>query len=415
MIRPITSRKLFGTILIPPSKSDTQRALLAAALSKDSSHIYNVGQSDDERSMLGNIQHLGASVIEKKDYLEIRGPLQKNERIILNVGESGLGLRLMTPVSLLFSSNISIDGRGSLLERSQQFLEQQLLDLGVNATSNNGFLPIQLKGKLTGGKHTLDGSISSQFLSGLLMTLPLLEDDSELYVDNLRSIPYIKMTLNTLKQFGIQIEQTGYEYFRIPGNQHYAAAKYAVEGDWSSASYWLVASALGHKVNVLGLSLDSEQADTAILDALESANCVISIDEGGISVDGSNRKAFSFDCTHCPDLFPALVAFASQCEGTTILEGTDRLIHKESNRASALVEEFSKLGIEISYRENVMYITGGEPKGGVRLNSHRDHRIAMCLAIISLGCTEANEVEGANAVEKSYPEFWGHLEDLTIS
>lgn len=414
MTRSISSHKLFGTILIPPSKSDAQRALLAASLSKEMTQIYNLGQSDDERSMLQNIEVLGARVVDRHDYLEIQGPLSSNDSLSINVGESGLGLRLLTPVTLVFSANVSIDGKGSLLFRSQRFLEQQLVDLGVKVNSNKGFLPLHIKGNLKSGKHTLDGSISSQFLSGLLMTFPLLEEDTELTVENLRSIPYVKMTLNTLASFGIQIEQRAFEYFYIKGNQKYLGTKYAVEGDWSSASYWLVAAALGHKVNVLGLSLESEQADKAILDALETANCVIKIDEGGITVDGTSRTAFTFDCTHCPDLFPALVSFAAHCDGVSILSGADRLIHKESNRALALVEEFSKLGIEVFFEDNTLSVKGGKINGGQNLQSHNDHRIAMCLAIASLSATEPNEISHANSVDKSYPSFWNHLEELTI-
>jgi 3-phosphoshikimate 1-carboxyvinyltransferase len=185
-----------------------------------------------------------------------------------------------------------------------------------------------------------------------------------------------------------------------------------VESDWSSASYWLVASALGHEVKCVGLSMDSNQADKAILDAFVAANCAVIADENGIVIDGTQRTSFAFDATHCPDLFPALVTFAAFCSGTSRIRGVHRLRHKESDRASALVNEFSKLGVNISIVEDALVITGRKRVLSEKVDSHNDHRIAMCLAIAGLYAEDGVEITGAEAVSKSYPDFWNDFDSL---
>ena len=417
MNKKINPGKLFGRLVVPPSKSDAQRAILAASLAKGTSQIYNIGSSDDERAMLRNIQALGTTLEERQTHHAITGGKQATnveDKISLNVGESGLGLRLLAAICASLRTKTELTGEGSIMNRPQSFFEEHLTQLGVKVVSNNGKLPIELHGTIKGGKLEIDGSVSSQFLSGLLMALPLLSEDSELTVRNLKSIPYVRMTLATLNSFGIKIDHERFERFKIKGNQHYVPTKYAIESDWSSASYWLVASSLGHDVKCVGLSLDSYQADKAILDAFVAANCVVAIDEEGVKVDGTQRHAFAFDATHSPDLFPALVAFATFCEGTSRISGVHRLRHKESDRASALVSEFSKLGVQISIEQDAMVITGVSDIGSSTVDSHNDHRIAMCLAIAGLNSKNGLEVKGAEAVSKSYPEFWKDLEALTI-
>lgn len=414
MYKELYRGNLFGTIIVPPSKSDSQRALLAASLASGSSHIYNVGSSDDEKAMLRNVRALGAEVRFHEQYVEILGPLEKADSIQLNVGESGLGLRLMLACTLAHASKVVLDGEGSLLNRSQHFLEHQLIDLGIGVQSRHSKLPLRLEGMLKSGRYQLDGSTSSQFLSGLLMSFPLISGETELLVDNLRSSPYIQMTLQTMESFGVYVKREGYERFVIRGSQNYQAQNYAVEGDWSAASNWLVAAALGHKLKVLGLTLESIQADKAILDALQAASCIISIDEQGISVDGSSRSAFDFDCTHCPDLFPALVCLAAHCEGESRIFGANRLIHKESNRAEALIQEYAKIGIKVKQENDSLVIEGGKVKGSLELHSHHDHRIAMSLAIACLSASQDCALGAPDSVAKSYPEFWEHLDACRI-
>lgn len=413
MNKRISKTKIFGTVQVPPSKSDSQRAILAASLSKGTTVLYSVGESNDELSMLSNCSILGAEIIQLEvGKYSITGIKEFPKEAVLNVGESGLGLRLITAVCAAHEGTFVINGEGSILNRPQVFFEDHLTQLGVQVESNNGFLPLKIKGPLIGGKLVVDGSMSSQFLSGLLMALPLIKADTTLTVKNLKSVPYVKMTLETIATFGIEIENKSFEEFYIKGNQAYKSLKYAIESDWSGASFWLVASALGHDVKVLGLTLDSHQADLEMLNALTGANCGVVADETGIQIDGSNRKAFQFDATHCPDLFPALVAFASFCDGKSSILGLRRLKNKESDRGEVLKEEFGKLGVVIELDGDMMLIHGSSSMKPTNVSAHNDHRIAMCLAVVGINLEGEMEISGAESVKKSYPDFWNHLDSL---
>ncbi|MDP4798032.1 MAG: hypothetical protein NWR50_04140, partial [Crocinitomicaceae bacterium] len=267
-------------------------------------------------------------------------------------------------------------------------------------------------GPLKGGSYNVDGSQSSQYISGLLMALPLLNEPSELCVEKLASKPYVQMTLNTLEKFGIQIQHDKFERFLIAGKQQYIPCDYQVEGDWSAASYWLVAAAMGADITISGLSMSSLQADKKMLDALIVAGCNLHFSSDGISVKGKEKKAFEFDATHCPDLFPALVSFAAFCPGVSVISGVERLKNKESDRGLALKTEFEKLGVQIELLDDEMHIHGVNSISGNIVNSHNDHRIAMCLAIVGLFSLNGVMIENAEAVVKSYPDFWKDLESV---
>ena len=416
MNKVISSYNLKGNIVAPPSKSDGQRAILAAGLSKGVTVLYRIGESDDERAMLRNIFQLGASLESSfEEVTEIRGIQKFPKKAELNAGESGLGMRLITGVCAGQDGEFTIIGEGSLKQRPQLFFEQHLTQMGVKVVSNDGFLPITVHGKMIGGKVEIDGSASSQFLSGMLMSLPLIAEDSTLIVHNLKSIPYVQMTLNTLKAFGIEVKHENFERFSIAGNQSYSCDEYIIEGDWSSASYWLVAAALGHPITVSGLNLNSAQADRALLKMLMDADCIVNFENDSISVDGSKRKPFNVDATHCPDLFPALVSFAAFCNGVSRISGVHRLKNKESDRGTVLQKEFGKLGLKIEIKEDEMIIHGGGKLSAANVDSHKDHRIAMCLAITGLKLYGKMMISGAEAVSKSYPQFWEDFEALKKS
>lgn len=398
---------LKGEIVAPSSKSDGQRAILAAGLSKETTVLYRTGESDDEMAMLRNILQLGADLgFVQEDVMEVKGIQQFPTKAELNAGESGLGMRLITGVCAGQEGEFTIIGEGSLLKRPQLFFEQHLTQMGVRVVSNDGFLPITVQGPMIGGKVEIDGSASSQFLSGMLMSLPLIEQDSTLIVHNLKSIPYVQMTLNTLKSFGIEVEHENFERFSIKGNQSYACTDYTVEGDWSSASYWLVASALGHEISISGLNLESAQADKALLKVLMDANCIVNLEENALSIDGSNRIPFTVDATHSPDLFPALVTLAAFCDGISTISGVHRLKNKESDRGIVLQQEFGKLGLKIELIGDEMLVHGGSELTAAHVDSHNDHRIAMCLAIAGSMLKGETIISGAEAVSKSYPGFW---------
>lgn len=412
MEKIIAQIPLHGFVQIPPSKSDAQRALIAALLAKGQSSIYNFGSSDDERNLLKLIQKMGAIIVNQEGKIELFGAPKLQFSGSYTIGESGLALRILTSVFALNANNVSIKGTGTLRKRSMDFFDKVLPLFGVSFQSSEGFLPFHLDGKLKGGNVVIDGSQSSQYISGLLIALPLVEGTSRLTVENLTSKPYIQMTMNTLQKFGVVIETKDFKEFIIPGNQHYLSNDYTIESDWSSASCWLVAAALGAEIKVQGLSMSSLQADKKILNALMTANCNVRFELDGIMVDGTERKAFSFDANHCPDLFPALVTLAAFTEGETRIAGANRLKNKESDRAKVLMKEFGKLGVKISQLEDELIIQGQKNVNGGIVDSHHDHRIAMCMAITGLFTEEKVTIKNADAVSKSYPNFWEHLEQL---
>ncbi len=417
MKKTVSPGEYAGIIQIPSSKSDTQRAILSAALCKGTSILCNIGNSNDELAMLQAVQKLGAQVINlESNKTEITGIQKFPADAKLDMHESGLGFRLITNVCAAHSGKFEISGSGSLANRPMHFFEEILPQFGSKVNSQNGYIPIEVEGSMHGSEISLDGSLSSQYLSGLLMALPLLENESRLNVQNLKSIPYVQMTINTLSQFGIEIQHQNFEQFVIAGKQKYLPTQYEIEGDWSAASYWLVASALGQEIQVSGLSLTSLQADKAILKAFEAANCKVLFTDKNISIDGIECKSFQFDATHCPDLFPALATFAALCDGRSDIKGISRLKHKESDRGEVLKSEFEKLGVNIVLNEleDTMHIYGKDSIEGGNVNSHNDHRIAMCLAIAGMFSESDMVVDDAQSVAKSYSNFWESLEQSQI-
>jgi 3-phosphoshikimate 1-carboxyvinyltransferase len=401
-----------GSVAIPASKSDGQRAYLSAALANGRSVISGSGSSNDELAMLAAIQALGAVITYANNELIINGIEKFPSSATVSAGESGLGIRLLGMVCAVHNGNFVITGTGSLVSRPMDFFEEVIPVLGGECLTNLGKLPLEIVKPVNGGEARVDGSLSSQFISGLLMALPLAERNSVLHVKELKSSPYVGMTLQTLQRFGIEIQHENLKTFRIKGGQRYRPAHYRIDADWSSASYWLVAAAIGHDISLTGLNFSSPQADKALLDFLMMANCRIIRSEHELTVDGFQRRAFTVDATDCPDLFPALVTLAAFCEGRSVIKGAHRLVHKESNRARALQSEFRKLGLQIELSEDEMTIHGkGVLEGGIT-DAHHDHRIAMCLAVAGLSARNAVIIHGAEAVGKSYPSFWETLEAL---
>ncbi len=414
MIKYTSPGRIEGCIDAPASKSYAQRAIAVAALTQGESILRNIDHSEDTDAALSIAKELGAELKISGRECSITGCHSLSGQV-LDVNESGLSTRLFTPIASLFDKPVTITGHGSILKRPVRMMEAPLRKLGVKISSNNGFLPIEVQGPLRGGDVQVDGSVSSQFLTGLLVSLPLAAQDSVVRVPELKSKPYIDMTIDTLRAFGAEIENTDYREFRIKGNQRYKPACYNIEGDWSGASCILVAGAIAGSVTVSNLNPRSLQADKAILHALDYAGAHISMEWDQVTVSRGRLEGFSFDATDCPDLFPALTALAAHCQGESTLVGTSRLTHKESNRALALAQVFGTLGIEIdlSY-DNVMLIKGGRIKGGAEVSSFGDHRIAMAAAVASLTADKRNKVTGAEAVNKSYSRFWDDLDKITL-
>jgi 3-phosphoshikimate 1-carboxyvinyltransferase len=402
-----------GNIFISSSKSDGQRALILALLSSKKTEIHNLGKSKDELAVFKAIQDLGAKCEQiSKNTIQIEGISELENDVEINLGESGLGFRILCSVCSLFNKNVILKAEGSLKSRPMHFFEEVLPKFGVKVTSNNGLAPIKICGPISGNELEIDASLSSQFLSGLLITLAFSKSNSRLHVKNLNSVPYLEMTLNSLKKFGIEIENNSFENFKISGNQKANAVKYFVEGDWSSASFWLVASALGQDISVSNLDLTSLQADKIILEILKNANCGVLMNKEQISISGEERKNFHVDLTHSPDLFPILAIYAALTPGKNTLVGTKRLIHKESNRALSLKTELNKLNIDVKLTENEMIIHGQNKINGGIIDSHNDHRIAMAFGVLGMFTENKIVINQAECVQKSYPDFWLDLEKL---
>jgi len=416
VIVKIQPGKISGNIDAPTSKSSMQRACAAALLNDGKTIIGNPGRSNDDLAALGVIDNLGAKVLQQStNELVIESEGVKPVSREMNCGESGLGIRMFAPIAALSDQEIIINGTGSLLSRPMDFFDEIFPKLGIEIESNHGKLPIKIKGPLKPVDITIDGSLSSQFLTGLLMaygkaaTKPVI-----ITVNNLKSKPYIDLTLQVMQEFGYSVINHQYESFEIhPVNvPSHQPKNYLVEGDWSGAAFLLVAGAIAGQIAIKGLNVFSSQADKAILRALTMSEAVVSIAEDQIVIGPGKLKAFHFDATDCPDLFPPLVALASFCEGTTVIEGVSRLAHKESNRGLTLQEEFGKMGIEITLQDDLMLVKGGTGLKAATVYSHHDHRIAMACAVAALRAEGETTIEEAEAINKSYPTFYSDLKNL---
>lgn len=402
--------EISGLVQAPASKSFTQRAIAAALLCKGTTTLLKPSHSADSVAAHNIACGLGADVVQGADeYIIMGGFLLKSQN--LNCGESGLAMRMFAPIAALHHKEITFNGKGSLNSRPVSMIGEAITQLGASFKSNDDFLPFTVCGPMKGGFAEIDGSVSSQLITGLLMALPLAGKDSVIKVKNLKSKPYVAMTLQLMDLFGIEVENRNFEEFLIKGNQQYKACEYTVEGDWSSAAFLLIAGAIAGKVRIAGLKHDSLQADRAVLDPLHRAGASFELSENAIEIKRSALNAFEFDATDCPDLFPPLAALAANCNGKSVIKGVSRLLHKESNRAFSIAQELKKLGIAVEVDGDEMYITGGRVMGG-DCDSQNDHRIAMMLAVLALNSDGLVTIDNAECVNKSYPAFFDHLKKL---
>ena len=417
----IKPSEIKGTITAPTSKSSMQRACAAALLHDGTTTIHNPGKSNDDLAALDIIQKLGAIVLEnQKERVVINSKGVQPVSAEMNCGESGLSIRMFTPIAALSNQEITINGTGSLLKRPMNFFDEIFPQLDVEVTSNKGMLPIKIKGSLQPKDITIDGSLSSQFLTGLLFAFAKAATKPvTITVINLKSKPYIDLTLQVMQHFGYVVENNNYESFTIkPINQlTNKPINYTVEGDWSGAAFLLVAGAIAGNITLKGLDVFSTQADRKILEALRDCGCKLSIEENKIecAYPPLGVRGFHFNATDCPDLFPPLVALAAYCNGTTIIEGVSRLAHKESNRGLTLQQEFAKMGVEIILQDDLMMIKGGQGVKGATVHSRHDHRIAMACAVAALKANGETIIEEAEAINKSYPEFYRDLQLLNTN
>lgn len=408
-----------------------QRACAAALVAGKKSVVYNPGHSNDDKAAMSIIEALGAKIekgneeiiIDSSSFSEIISNLSNDtSEAEINCGESGLSIRMFTPLAALTNKKITINGEGSLATRPMDFFDEILPQLGVNIQSNGGKLPLVIQGPLRPKNITIDGSLSSQFLTGLLLAFSVasFEGDSvTIKVNNLKSKPYIDLTLDVMQKFGLNVPtNNNYQEFVFSSGSFLqrpsvgGAASYTVEGDWSGGAFLLVAGAIAGNITVRGLSMASTQADKKITEALMSANAGIAMDAKSIQLHKSAMQAFEFDATDCPDLFPPLVALAAYCNGVTKIKGVSRLAHKESDRGITLQEEFGKMGLQIILDGDMMHVHGGNGLKGALVHSRHDHRIAMACAVAALRAEGETTIEEAQAVNKSYPDFYDDIKVL---
>jgi 3-phosphoshikimate 1-carboxyvinyltransferase len=419
MIATIIPSGVHGSIRSPRSKSDMQRACAAALLHHGRTTILDPGRSNDDLAALDVIAKLGAEIQDLGDKIIITskgvGP-SENE---INCGESGLGIRMFTPIAALSDKQLSIVGKGSLVNRPMDFFDEIFPQLDIAITTNQGKLPLQVKGPLVPKNIVVDGSLSSQFLTGLLMAYAASNaKDVTITVRDLKSKPYIDLTLRVLKDFNMKVpvvQNHEIYYFSNGGKpEQQGELIYAIEGDWSGAAFLFVAGAISHQIVIEGMRSDSVQADMKILEAIKDAGAGLKLDGNNYTVTPAALKAFEFDATQCPDLFPPLVALASYCDGITKIKGVRRLTHKESNRGLTLQDIFGKMGIQIDLEDDLMLVHGGKQPKGASVHSHHDHRIAMAAAVAALGADGAVTIEDAEAIDKSYPAFYKDLIQLGV-
>lgn len=386
-----------GEISAPPSKSCAHRLLISAALSDGDSIIRSVDLNDDIKATIGCLSQMGAeiSIEDNVAYIKGIGATQRKKSLSLFCNESGSTLRFLLPLSLVFSHRTELTGRGRLMARPQSVYESLLTEKGCSFIKNDDSLVVE--GDLRSGIYELEGNVSSQFITGLMFTLPLLHGDSRIILTtDLQSAPYVDITIDVLSRFGIEISTEENGYF-IKGNQKYISGEFTCEGDWSNSAFLDAFNMAGGQVTVDGLSDDSYQGDKVYRDFYDKLN------------DGFCE----LDITQCPDLGPVVFACAAIKNGA-LIRGTDRLKIKESDRALAMSEELKKFGVNIELGDNQVIVPDTELKAPIEvLRCHNDHRIAMSLAVL---CSiTGGELEGAECVNKSYPEFLGDIGKLGIT
>ena len=408
MDREIAPFSYNGTLYINSSKSYFQRALAISCLTNSSCLITGFPKEDDIKVALGICSDIGLGIVVKNDSVKVIGDIpDRLESISINSGESGLSTRMFGVILSSIFDKTMIYGKGTINKREIDFTSLEAL--GVKIQSNNGYLPATITGRLCSGIINIDGSKGSQLLSGLLIALPFLEGDSEIYVSGLVSKPYTDMTIEILNDFGIKVINDDYLKFSIVGNQISKTRKYNVEGDWSSAAFHFVGAAISGSVKIYGLKITSLQADRAIIDVLKSCGAKVVLNDDFIIINRNRLNAFVFDANNCPDLFPALVVLAACCDGRSIIYGVERLSNKESNRALTLKLEFKKLGVQISIDGNKMFIDGGHKISGGHVKSHGDHRIAMALSVITSVSESSIIINDSEVISKSYSNFYSDL------
>lgn len=406
--------RLAGTVNVPSSKSMGHREIICAALAQGISVIDNISMSDDIAATLRCLNALGvkseltASKFKGRSAVKIYGTGGvKATGAVCDCGESGSTLRFLLPLGALCGAPVTFSGAGRLGERPLKPY-YDIFDLQCIKYSPAQGLPVTVEGRLRSGEFKLPGNVSSQFVSGLLVALPLLEGNSEIIITTpLESQSYIDLTLSALAKYGIEVTNNNYQRFSVPGGQKYQSGNADVEGDWSQAAFWLVAGCLNGDIICGGAEETSLQGDRVVKDILTAMGGNITMTDGGLQAVTSPLHGTVIDAADCPDIIPVLTVAAAVAEGTTKIINAGRLRIKECDRLHAIAAELNKLGADVTEQAESLVVKG-KPQGlvGGSVSAWNDHRIAMSMAVASLVCRGPVIIGGSESVKKSYPTFW---------
>lgn len=411
-------RSVYGTlqgyVTPPPSKSQAHRLLICAALGTEPCSIVCSSVNDDIMATMRCLNAIGAEITYSSGVFDVR-PVSVVKGGMLDCGESGSTLRFLMSVAAVLGADATFTGTGKLPQRPMGALTE-LLSLHGTAVERSSAdeLPVTCSGTLRGGRFTIPGNISSQYLTGLLFALPLAAEDSEIeVVGEQTSASYIDMTLEALRVAGIEVERSGNVY-RIKGNQKYRMpSRVIVEGDWSSAAFWVVAGVIGkNPVTVCGMNNSSLQGDSAIIDHLRSMGAFVNVDADRVVAMPSHLFGAELDCADTPDLVPILSVAAAVAQGTTLFTNVGRLRFKESDRLAAMKSVLASFGVSADIGEDSFTVYGGEPVVVDTVDSFGDHRIAMSAAVLSTVAGGITQIEGSSCVAKSYPAFFDDFAKL---
>ncbi len=406
---------LAGEVHVPSSKSMGHREIICAGLAEGTSIIDNISMSKDIEATCRCLTALGvkieniASKFADRCALKVTGSgTLRAAASEADCGESGSTLRFFIPLAATLGQPFTFHGHGKLVSRPLQAYYDIFDSQQLAYTNESGKLPLTVNGRLQPGYYKLPGDVSSQYVSGLLFALPLLEGDSVLEITSpLESAAYVDLTLSCLAKYGISIVNENHRVYKIPGNQKYLPNNGEVEGDWSQAAFWLVGGSVGKGMTLEGMDMQSLQGDKAIIDIMRQMGSNIAADDK-LCVNTSAADAAVIDGSDCPDIIPVLAALASVSSGTTKIINSARLRIKECDRLAAMTSELNKLGAKVTELPDGMIIEGCSDglAGGAQVDAWNDHRIAMSLAVIAAKCKEPFVLTGADSVQKSYPAFW---------
>lgn len=395
-----------GTVNVPPSKSDVHRAIICAAMANGVSRISPVALSNDIKATIGCIKALGADAVLENNVLTVDGTnMYKNKTALLDCGESGSTLRFFIPIAAVGNINATFVGKGKLPQRPIGIFTEALPKAGTVCKTEGG-LPLEIKGQLKSGIFEIPGNVSSQFITGLLLALPILEGDSEIVLTSpLESVGYIAMTIRTMKQFGVNIQATE-NGWHIKGGQTYKSCNYTTDGDWSQAAFFMVLGAVSGKVTVKGVAKDSTQGDKKCAEILARFGAKVTQLDNEVTVEKGKLKAITIDASQIPDLVPVLSVCAAFAEGTTKIINAERLRIKECDRLKATAELLNNLGGKVKELSDGLEITGVSSLKGGNVNGYNDHRIVMSAAVCAARSDEDITATFAMSINKSYPDFY---------